>query len=650
MRNMTERSRTQRGESACTCASLSHEASKSASRRAKHAGFLLTTAVAIAAAFLLVACGGGSAGPAGPAGASGMSTLVRITAEATGANCAAGGTRIDAGMDANANQALDAAEIGSTQYLCGGAAGTSGAAGLAGADSVSMLTLMADAGANCASGGKAVSVGLDANRNGVLDVPEMTSTGYVCNGASGTSTSGAAGLDSLLATVTETAGAHCSWGGMKTTSGLDSNGNLALDAGEVTSTTYVCNGAPSAELTWVDVTSTSVQAASNSGYLADNAGQVTITLPPAPAVGDIVKVTGVGAGGWKVAQNAGQRVYAGYANSNWSSRGPNGNWIAVATSADGMKLVATTDQLLYLSADGGATWTPGAVPAQDYDAVTSSSDGAHLMAQGGNQQLYISGDSGQTWAAAGVTPHGWVAIASSSDGSRLAAAEYGGVIYTSSDFGASWTPQLSQGGTWSGLTSSADGMTLIAVDANAGGLVYASHDAGLTWAVLPAPALDWGGVTVSADGTHITAIVRNGSGGIYTSNDSGLTWRQGTSVSGPWWGLAVSADGKVVAASIRAHNGMGPQTPGEVYLSTDSGATWVRRDPVGHFWSAVALTANGTDLIAVSNDGVVVTPQSTSRAGTIGAVYGAQFDTVDLQYVGNGLFSMIAHEGTPFAR
>jgi hypothetical protein len=36
--------------------------------------------------------------------------------------------------------------------------------------------------------------------------------------------------------------------------------------------------------------------------------------------------------------------------------------------------------------------------------------------------------------------------------------------------------------------------------------------------------------------------------------------------------------------------------------------------------------------------------------GTAGAVFGAQYDAVGMQYVGNGVFTLIGHEGTPFVR
>ena len=68
-------------------------------------------------------------------------------------------------------------------------------------------------------------------------------------------------------------------------------------------------------LTWQNVTGTNQQAQSNTGYLANNAAQVTITLPASPNVGDIVSVSGVGAGGWQIGQTVvgytNQYLYAG---------------------------------------------------------------------------------------------------------------------------------------------------------------------------------------------------------------------------------------------------------------------------------------------------------------------------------------------------
>lgn len=60
---------------------------------------------------------------------------------------------------------------------------------------------------------------------------------------------------------------------------------------------------------WVDVTLTSALMVANSGYGANNAAQVDLKLPVAAAVGSIIQVTGVDAGGWIVTQNGGQTIH-----------------------------------------------------------------------------------------------------------------------------------------------------------------------------------------------------------------------------------------------------------------------------------------------------------------------------------------------------
>lgn len=59
------------------------------------------------------------------------------------------------------------------------------------------------------------------------------------------------------------------------------------------------------------VTGTSQSATTNNRYIANNAALCTITLPTTAAVGDSVQIMGMGAGGWKLAQNASQSVNFG---------------------------------------------------------------------------------------------------------------------------------------------------------------------------------------------------------------------------------------------------------------------------------------------------------------------------------------------------
>jgi len=182
-------------------------------------------------------------GKNGTNGVNGLNSLMSTVAEPAGSHCAAGGLKITSGLDANANGTLDRLEVASTNYICNGANGTNGANGL------NSLTSMAaePSGTNCPFGGLKITSGLDANANGVLDTQEINSTNYICNGANGSNgTNGLNGLNSRTSMATEPPGPNCPSGGVKITSGLDTNGNGVLDPEEVTATNYACNGASGA--------------------------------------------------------------------------------------------------------------------------------------------------------------------------------------------------------------------------------------------------------------------------------------------------------------------------------------------------------------------------------------------------------------------
>jgi len=51
-----------------------------------------------------------------------------------------------------------------------------------------------------------------------------------------------------------------------------------------------------------------VNLVADNGYIANTAGLLTFTLPAAADVGSTFRITGLGAGGWTIAQNAGQNI------------------------------------------------------------------------------------------------------------------------------------------------------------------------------------------------------------------------------------------------------------------------------------------------------------------------------------------------------
>lgn len=219
-------------------------------------------------------------GVAGEPGTPGLGALVVTSTEAPGARCAEGGVRIDVGIDDDRDGALDAEEIDRTAYVCDGVAGAPGLAAL-------VATATVGPGADCAAGGLRVDVGVDDDRDGRLSAAEVDGTRFVCDGRDGRGSRttivaeppGAAcarggqrvevGVDldddgvldpsevttsavvcdpvpSLVRTSSEAAGARCAFGGARFELGLDVDGDGALDAGEVTQTSYACSGTPGA--------------------------------------------------------------------------------------------------------------------------------------------------------------------------------------------------------------------------------------------------------------------------------------------------------------------------------------------------------------------------------------------------------------------
>ena len=125
--------------------------------------------------------------------------LLGFADEPAGGNCAAGGTRVDAGRDDDGDGVLDPAEIDTTTYVCDGTDGTNGTDGVDGVDGVDgtdgvdgvdgngvLIRVTPEVpGANCANDNHRVDTGVDADHDGVLDASEISATAYVCDGDDG---------------------------------------------------------------------------------------------------------------------------------------------------------------------------------------------------------------------------------------------------------------------------------------------------------------------------------------------------------------------------------------------------------------------------------------------------------------------------------
>ena len=189
----------------------------------------------------------------GDVGPSGIDSLVETSDEPVGSNCATGGLRVDIGLDTNKNGVLDTNEIKSTKYICSGVAGPNSL----------IKTTIENTGLNCLAGGLKVEAGVDVNKSGTLEQNEVQSTQFICNGTNG--------INSLVNSSLVTPGMDCNNGGIKLDVGVDTNRNGSLEQAEVQSTRFICNGVDGLSINQVRFQLVSLTALGSSSTTGDMA-------------------------------------------------------------------------------------------------------------------------------------------------------------------------------------------------------------------------------------------------------------------------------------------------------------------------------------------------------------------------------------------
>ena len=213
----------------------------------------------------------GTAGADGLDGADGIDGQdgISIIINAKITSCANGGNAFDIGEDTNADGILDAIEVVISVDICNGADGADGAQGPmgpqgpAGNDGVDGAQGPQGPPGNDGADGQDGADGADGAQgpqgpqgptgNDGADGQDGADGADGAQGPQGPpGNDGADGIDgndgatALIATSNEPAGANCANGGVKIEAGVDDNGNSQLDANEVDSTQYVCDGGSSA--------------------------------------------------------------------------------------------------------------------------------------------------------------------------------------------------------------------------------------------------------------------------------------------------------------------------------------------------------------------------------------------------------------------
>jgi hypothetical protein len=220
---------------------------------------------------------------------------------------------------------------------------------------------------------------------------------------------------------------------------------------------------------------------------------------------------------------------------------PSTNWSILTTSADGSRLAAAENGgLIYSSPDFGDTWVTNtglisvsattnsgakwatitnsvSSPRRYWSALASSADGSKLVATVANGGIFTSSDSGATWVSNTVP---WQVA----DGEDFPATNG----FTATNYstwaasGAIWTSNGVPSQDWSAVYSSADGNTLLALARY--GWSFKSTNGGVTWVGLSTPYDFWQSVVSSADGSNLLAAPLNGY--LFHSTNAGVSWQQ----------------------------------------------------------------------------------------------------------------------------
>jgi hypothetical protein len=238
--------------------------------------------------------------------------------------------------------------------------------------------------------------------------------------------------------------------------------------------------------------------------------------------------------------NPGQIFISTNGGLNWTvSSASTKNWQAVASSADGRILVgATFNDFIYVSTNSGADWFQSATN-NDWKALAVSANGMKMYATtpGG---IYISTNSGLTWNFSSTAPALSYSVVCSADGNQVVTGIVGGSaatavgIYTSTDSGATWSQTSAPTNIFQNyqcLAMDVNGTFLLAgaYSSELRGQVYLSADGGSTWSPQNTPTNSWGSVYCSANGNILVAGEFGGS--IYSAVNSQPTPRPRLTVS-----------------------------------------------------------------------------------------------------------------------
>jgi photosystem II stability/assembly factor-like uncharacterized protein len=291
----------------------------------------------------------------------------------------------------------------------------------------------------------------------------------------------------------------------------------------------------------------------------------------------------------------------------WTAQTSTGNlnWTSFGSSTDGVKLVAGIGNTIYTSVDAGVNWTfrfQTLVSGGVFVGVASSADGVKLVACGSqnNDYIYTSIDSGITWVARQQSPaqnNNWNCCASSADGVKLVVGGYQ-KIWTSADSGATWlSAQITSQQSITAVGITPNGNTFVCSTGTQIHTGNFSNSSINTFLKYTDTTPTFRGACISSDGLIIYA---SGSKGVIRSIDGGANW---TTIITPvsstqqFYTVYCSSDGTKVILYDQTLTGT--QYTLYILVSNNTGATFTQQTSLGNKqWVSAIISPDGNRTIA----------------------------------------------------
>jgi hypothetical protein len=258
-------------------------------------------------------------------------------------------------------------------------------------------------------------------------------------------------------------------------------------------------------------------------------------------------------------------------------------------------------------------------PTGWWRTIRSSADGRDLIGdlhdvEGDGDQLYLSRDGGTTWTdiSPDADPHSWTDVGISQDGSTVVAVDnndggyiWEGFVTYSPNFYVNWRSQTGDGDTapggdnWSSVAVGNNGSYIAASEQN-DGAIWVTEDNENTWQRVDPYSGTWSNIAFSPDGGTFAAA--NDGGHIIVSQDGGADWTAtSTQSSAEWDSVAVSDNGDIVASRV-----------GEpILFGSGYGTTWTNTEFDGAHIDRVAISEDGVRMAATQNGGYIATADTS---------------------------------------